>query len=57
MRIPNWQWAIIAILVAAMFAAGVYSSPNSFAYLVLTGQCDNNPAPIACRQRFSGVTR
>jgi hypothetical protein len=56
--IPNWQWAIIAILIAAMFAAGVYSSPNSFAYLVLTSQCDNTPsAPIACRQRFSGATR
>jgi len=49
--IPNWQWAGLVILVLVALAAGIYSAPNSYAHLYLTGQCDHEPMPYACHQR------
>jgi hypothetical protein len=37
--IPTWQIVGLIILSLIGLAVGVYSAPNSFAYLSLTGQC------------------
>jgi hypothetical protein len=49
--IPQWQMAGLFLLVLILIAAGVYVSPNSYAYLYLTGQCNHAPMPIACHTR------
>ena len=46
--IPNWQMIGIFILVLMVIAVGVYSSPNSYAYLSITGQCERAPMLAAC---------
>ena len=33
----------------AAIALGIYSSPHSYAYLHITGQCDGNPSPPECK--------
>jgi hypothetical protein len=53
--IPTWQIVGLIILSLIGLALGVYSAPNSFAYLSLTGQCAQEPVPVACRTRFSGT--
>jgi hypothetical protein len=49
--IPKWQWAGIIILVVLAAAAAVHGSPNSYAYVFLSGQCNHDPAPMACHPR------
>jgi len=41
----------IFALVLLAVALGIYSSPNSYAYLFLTGACDREPVPDACHPR------
>ena len=49
--IPRWQWAGIIILALLAAGAGICSSPNSYAYAFLSGQCRHEPAPMACHPR------
>jgi hypothetical protein len=37
--IPRWQWAGIIILALLALAAGITSSPHSYAYAFFSGQC------------------
>jgi len=46
--IPKWQMAGLIVLVLIAAAAGIYSSPNSYAYVYLSGQCAHEPMPAAC---------
>jgi len=49
--IPRWQWAGIIILALLALAAGITSSPHSYAYAFFSGQCSHEPAPQACHPR------
>jgi hypothetical protein len=49
--IPRWQWAGIIILALLALAAGICSSPHSYAYAFLSGQCSHEPVPQACHPR------
>jgi hypothetical protein len=49
--IPRWQMAGLVILAAFALGFGIYSSPNSYAHLLLTGQCSHDPAPAPCHPR------
>jgi hypothetical protein len=49
--IPRWQMAGVIVLVVIAIAAGITGSPNSYAYLVLSGQCNREPMPAACHPR------
>jgi hypothetical protein len=49
--IPKWQMAGLFILVLIGLAVGIYSAPNSYAHLYLTGQCNHEPMPAACQPR------
>jgi hypothetical protein len=46
--IPKWQMTGIVILALIAIAIGVYGSPNSYAYVYLSGQCNHEPVPVAC---------
>jgi hypothetical protein len=46
--IPNWQIAVLAVLVLIALAGGIYVSPNSYAHAFLWGECAREPAPKAC---------
>lgn len=50
--IPKWQivGGLILALIAA--AAAIYSSPNSYAYAFLTGQCYRKVLPPACHPNW-----
>ena len=41
---------ILAFTILALVVAGfaIYTSPGSYAYLLLTGRCRNDPVPAAC---------
>jgi hypothetical protein len=49
--IPKWQVAGLIILALVAMGLGIYSAPNSYARLFLTGQCNHEPAPYACHPR------
>ena len=49
--IPNWQMAGIIAVVLIIIGLGIYASPNSYAHLYLTGQCNHDPMPAACHPR------
>jgi len=49
--IPTWQAAGMIILVLFAIGLGIYSAPNSYAHLVLTGQCNHRPEPVPCHPR------
>lgn len=51
--IPKWQMAGLFILVALLAGFAVYTSPNSYAYTFLSGQCSREPMPTVCH-RFTG---
>jgi hypothetical protein len=38
----------LVLLVALMAAYAVYSSPGSYAWMVVTGRCRQVPAPAIC---------
>lgn len=46
--IPKWQVAGLIILAFAAIGLGIASSPNSYAYLFLSGQCRRDPMPAGC---------
>jgi len=49
--IPKWQFAGLFILALAAIGLGIYSAPNSYAYLFLMGKCNHEPSPYACHPR------
>jgi hypothetical protein len=49
--ISPWQWAGIIVLVLLMVGLGIYTQPNSYAHLYLTGKCFHEPMPAACHPR------
>jgi hypothetical protein len=52
--IPKWQMAGLFILVALLAGFAVYTSPNSYAYAFLSGQCGRDPVPAICH-RFTSA--
>ena len=49
--IPRWQvLAMIGVLLVAV-ALVVATSPNSFTYAIITGQCNKHPVPQVCATR------
>ena len=46
--IPKWQMAGLFILVALLAGFAVYTSPNSYAYAFLSGNCSRDPIPTVC---------
>jgi hypothetical protein len=53
--IPNWQIAGLLILALVSIGMGIYSAPQSYAHLYLTGQCKHEPMPYACHPRRVGT--
>ena len=52
--IPKWQMAGLFVLVALLAGFAVYTSPHSYAYAFLSGQCSQEPTPTVCH-RFSSA--
>lgn len=48
--IPKWQMAGLFILVALLAGFAVYTSPHSYAYAFLSGQCSREPIPAICHR-------
>jgi len=46
--IPQWQIAGLIVLALIGLALGIYSSPNSYFYVYLSGRCNHDPMPVAC---------
>jgi hypothetical protein len=46
--VPRWE--IIGLMLLSLVGMGIaiYDSPNSYAYVTLTGQCDRADPPAAC---------
>jgi hypothetical protein len=49
--IPRWQWALIAVAILAMAAVLVASSPKSWMYAMVSGQCSAAKPPPVCTTR------
>jgi len=49
--LPKWQIAGVMVLLAIAIGAAIVTSPNSFAYAFLTGQCHGVRPPPACSFR------
>ena len=52
--IPKWQMTGLFILVALLAGFAIYTSPHSYAYAFLSGQCSRDPMPTVCL-RFTGA--
>ena len=48
--IPQWQMTGLFILVALLAGFAVYTSPGSYAYAFLSGQCSREPMPTICHR-------
>ena len=52
--IPRWQMVGLIVLAFIAIGLGIYSSPNSYAHLFLSGQCNHEPMPLGCHTRSLG---
>ena len=52
--IPKWQMTGLFILVALLAGFAIYTSPHSYAYAFLSGQCAHEPMPAVCH-RFTST--
>jgi len=48
--IPKWQMTGLFILVALLAGFAIYTSPHSYAYAFLSGQCSRDPMPTVCHR-------
>ena len=46
--IPRWQMIGFGVLVLAVIGLAIYTTPNSYAHLFLSGRCFGPSAPDAC---------
>ncbi|HEY1707972.1 MAG TPA: hypothetical protein VGG10_06885 [Rhizomicrobium sp.] len=49
--IPRWQWLLIGVAILAMVAVVVASSPKSWMYAMVSGQCSAAKPPSVCYTR------
>ncbi len=49
--IPTWQIGALLLFALVAIGLGIYSAPNSYGYLMITGQCRQEPMPLACHKR------
>jgi hypothetical protein len=46
--VPRWEIIGLMLLSLVGMAIAIYASPNSYAYVSLTGQCARANPPAAC---------